>query len=44
MKKPALHHIANLWTLREQPWSLDEKLRAFKEAGFDGVCWVLPTF
>lgn len=23
----------------EHPWSLDEKLRAFKEAGFDGVCW-----
>lgn len=23
----------------EHPWSLDEKLRAIKEAGFDGVCW-----
>jgi hypothetical protein len=39
MKKPILRHIANLWTLMEHPWSLDEKLRAFKDAGFDGVCW-----
>ena len=39
MGKPILRHIANLWTLMEHPWSLDEKLRAFKEAGFDGVCW-----
>ena len=23
----------------EHPWSLDEKLCAFKAAGFDGVCW-----
>lgn len=23
----------------DRPWSLDKKLRAFKEAGFDGVCW-----
>ena len=23
----------------DHPWPLDEKLRAFKEAGFDGVCW-----
>ena len=37
--KPILRHIANLWTLMEHPWSLDEKLRAFKDAGFDGVCW-----
>jgi len=37
--KPVLRHIANLWTLLDSPWSLDEKLRAFKEAGFDGVCW-----
>jgi hypothetical protein len=46
MKKngPVLRHIANLWTLMEHPardreWSLDGKLRAIKEAGFDGVCW-----
>jgi sugar phosphate isomerase/epimerase len=39
MKKPILRHIANLWTLLEHPWSLDEKLRAIKDAGFDGVCW-----
>jgi sugar phosphate isomerase/epimerase len=37
--EPILRHIANLWTLMEHPWSLDEKLRAFKDAGFDGVCW-----
>ena len=36
---PILRHIANLWTLMDHPWSLDEKLRAFKKAGFDGVCW-----
>jgi sugar phosphate isomerase/epimerase len=23
----------------DRPWSLDEKLGAFKAAGFDGVCW-----
>lgn len=37
--KPILRHIANLWTLMDRSWSLDEKLRAFKDAGFDGVCW-----
>jgi hypothetical protein len=37
--KPQLRRIANLWTLLERPWSLDEKLHAFKQAGFDGVCW-----
>jgi hypothetical protein len=44
MSQPVLRHIANLWTLMEHPtkeneWSLDQKLRAIKEAGFDGVCW-----
>ena len=39
-----LRHIANLWTLighpsTEREWSLDKKLCAIKEAGFDGVCW-----
>jgi hypothetical protein len=43
-RKPVLRHIANLWTLMGHPaksreWSLDKKLRAIKEAGFDGVCW-----
>jgi len=42
--RPVLRHIANLWTLighpsREAEWSLDVKLQAIKEAGFDGVCW-----
>ncbi len=23
----------------DYPWPLDEKLRVFKDAGFDGVCW-----
>lgn len=41
---PVLRHIANLWTLmnhpsRESEWTLDEKLRAIRDAGFDGVCW-----
>jgi len=42
--KPVLRQIANLWTLmghpsRDAEWTLDEKLRAIKGAGFDGVCW-----
>ena len=37
--KPVLRHIANLWTLMEHPWPLGRKLRAMKEAGFDGFCW-----
>ena len=44
MSKPTLRHVANLWTFVQHPskeneWSLEEKLRAIKEAGFDGVCW-----
>jgi sugar phosphate isomerase/epimerase len=44
MTRPVLRHIANLWTLmqhpaRENEWSLEQKLRAIQEAGFDGVCW-----
>ncbi|HEV2435215.1 MAG TPA: xylose isomerase [Verrucomicrobiae bacterium] len=44
MKTPVLRHIANLWTFLGHPspeneWSLEQKLRAIKEAGFDGVCW-----
>ena len=38
---PVLRHIANLWTLvwyptKKKEWSLERKLRAVKEAGFDG--------
>lgn len=44
MNRPILRHIANLWTFMprsptEPEWSLERKLRAIKEAGFDGVCW-----
>src|ERR1051325_9672503 len=44
MSKPILRHVANLWTLVEHPsksseWSLNLKLSAIKEAGFNGVCW-----
>ncbi|HEY1786607.1 MAG TPA: xylose isomerase [Verrucomicrobiae bacterium] len=44
MSKPILRHVANLWTLLENPsrkneWSLSKKLHAIKDAGFDGVCW-----
>lgn len=44
MRRPVLQHIANLWTLMGHPsmaaeWSLDEKLDAIRDAGFDGVCW-----
>jgi hypothetical protein len=39
-----LRHVANLWTFVEHPskeneWTLEQKLRAIKGAGFDGVCW-----
>lgn len=42
--KLILRHIANLWTLIDHPtpereWTLDQKLHAIREAGFDGVCW-----
>ena len=42
--KPVLRQIANLWTLmghpsQQQEWTLDRKLHAIHEAGFDGVCW-----
>src|SRR6478736_5578260 len=38
---PRLHHIASLWTLWDYPsvkreWSLEQKIAAIKEAGFDG--------
>ncbi|MBI3852771.1 MAG: xylose isomerase [Verrucomicrobia bacterium] len=41
INKPILRHIANLWTLvwhptKKREWSLERKLRAVKEAGFDG--------
>ncbi len=44
MSRPVLRHIANLWTFMQHPakeneWLLEQKLRAIKEAGFDGVCW-----
>lgn len=39
--RPVLRHIVNLWTLVWHPtkareWSLERKLRAVKDAGFDG--------
>jgi hypothetical protein len=42
--KPILRQVANLWTLmqypsREHEWTLDEKLDAIQEAGFDCICW-----
>jgi hypothetical protein len=42
--KPVLRHIANLWTLLRHPsteceWTLERKLAAVADAGFDGVCW-----
>jgi hypothetical protein len=41
---PTLVHVANLWTLMGHPdrnaeWSLDTKLKAIAEAGFQAVCW-----
>lgn len=38
---PRIRHIANLWSLVQHPsakreWSLERKIRAVKEAGFDG--------
>ncbi|MGH7993973.1 MAG: sugar phosphate isomerase/epimerase family protein [Limisphaerales bacterium] len=48
MSRPILRHIANLWTLVQHPskeneWPLEQKLRAIKEAGFDGVCWAASS-
>lgn len=42
--QPVIRHIANLWTLMGHPsalheWSLNQKLEAIRDAGFDGVCW-----
>ncbi len=39
---PRIHFIANLWTLTGHPseageWTLEEKVKAISEAGFDGV-------
>ena len=44
---PILRHVGSLWSLTEYPsaradWSLERKMRAIKEAGFDAV-WTLPT-
>ena len=44
MSSPRIIFIANLWTLMEHPsaeaeWSLEKKLEAVKDAGFDGVNW-----
>jgi len=41
LQRPVLRHIANLWTLvwypsKEKEWPLERKLRAVKDAGFDG--------
>src|SRR6478736_4219617 len=40
-KPPGLRHVVNLWTLvwhpaKNKEWTLERKLRAVKEAGFDG--------
>ena len=39
---PRIRFLANLWTLWDHPsaeseWTLEEKVRAIKEAGFDGI-------
>ncbi len=39
---PRIHFLANLWTLVEHPsaeteWTLDQKVSAIQDAGFDGV-------
>jgi hypothetical protein len=43
---PRLRLFANLWTLWDHPsarkeWSLEKKIIAIKEAGFDGFAWIL---
>jgi hypothetical protein len=40
--EPKIRFIANLWTIREYPtpekeWSLEKKMKAIKDAGFDGI-------
>lgn len=42
--KPVLRHVANLWTVMGHPtpeteWTLEQKLDAIQQAGFDAVCW-----
>jgi hypothetical protein len=42
--RPVLRHVANFWTLMGHPargreWTLDQKLDAIRDAGFDAVCW-----
>ena len=41
-KHPRIRFLANLWTLWDHPsaeneWSLEQKIKAIKDAGFDGV-------
>lgn len=41
---PTLRHVANLWTLiqhrsPQREWTLEQKLDAIQDAGFDSVCW-----
>ena len=43
---PRLRLFANLWTLWDHPsgkkeWSLERKIAAIKEAGFEGFAWIL---
>lgn len=44
---PKIHHMAALWTLsgygsKKGEWSLDEKLKHIKKAGFDGFAGRVP--
>jgi hypothetical protein len=46
MSKPTLRHFASIWTLMDYPhgsasdeWTMEQKVAAIKEAGFDGFQW-----
>mgnify|MGYP002526463978 CR=1 FL=1 len=41
---PIIVHCATLWSMVDHPshsreWSLERKIKAVKDAGFDGVMW-----
>lgn len=47
MNKPVIRHILNTWTLvgypsKEKEWTIEQKIRAAKKAGFDGISFRQP--
>ena len=47
VKRPKIQHMATLWTLtdyggKKGEWSIDQKIKRIKKAGFDGFCGRVP--